>query len=71
MELSLNYEFHNYLFTSCFIQDQLHLPLQVSSASVSMNAQTFSGYSEWGLLFISVHRLLLLQLTGPRACGFQ
>lgn len=42
MGLSVNYEFHNYLLTSLFIQDQLHLPFQVSSASDSVNTLLLS-----------------------------
>ena len=49
----------NYLLTSCFIEDQLHLPLQVSSASDSMNALLLSRHlnekpaSNPGCLFLS------------------
>ena len=42
MELSLNYEFHDYMLTSCFIQDQLHLLLQVSAASDSTDTLLLS-----------------------------
>ena len=64
---------YNQFFFFVFIN--LFIYLSLAALGLCCCVQTFSSCSEWGLLFVAVHRLLLwwlllLQSTGSRHAGF-
>ena len=53
----------------CFVLVFIYLFL--AALSLHCCVQALSAFSGWGLLFVMVHRLLLLQSTGSGRSGFR